>query len=199
MGNANSVKGLKMLETIYPTADKKTIFADPKMKKKLDKELAKDQKQGKPPPVDPNAGDEQPVDGNQDALIDKCVRAIWETYDPKNHGFLDKKIGTKFFIDAFEIYAYRKGQKPKEALPPGNNMKKAAETCFTKMNKSGNQKITFQEFEEYINVYELDEALEPFTNQSGVNIDVERVDFVNVEQFRGQKKDGPKLVYRNYG
>eukprot|EP01121_Diplochlamys_sp_Union-15-3_P022119 TRINITY_DN931_c0_g2_i3.p1 TRINITY_DN931_c0_g2~~TRINITY_DN931_c0_g2_i3.p1 ORF type:complete len:225 (-),score=67.14 TRINITY_DN931_c0_g2_i3:37-636(-) len=195
---ANSVKGLKVMETIYPSQDGKSVFDNnPKLKAKLDKEMAKGHKEGGPKEPDPP--EEDYVDGDLDAVVDRVIKSVWEYYDRKQKGFLDKKRGERFFKDGLEVYALRKGLKGgKEALGQGVNMKKALEDSFKKMNVSGSGKIVFQEFEEFLNCYDIEEAMQPFTGGSGVSIDPSKVKFVDTSQFRGQKKDGPKLVYRNY-
>eukprot|EP01120_Amphizonella_sp_Union-15-10_P012146 TRINITY_DN5350_c0_g1_i1.p1 TRINITY_DN5350_c0_g1~~TRINITY_DN5350_c0_g1_i1.p1 ORF type:complete len:198 (-),score=51.33 TRINITY_DN5350_c0_g1_i1:112-705(-) len=195
MGN-DSVRGLKVMETIYPSPDHKSVFdKDPKLKAKLDKELAKakgtDQHKEEHP-------DEEPIDGDMDSVIDRVVKSVWEYYDPKQKGFLDKKRGEQFFKDGFEVYALRKGQKSKEALGPGIKLGSALQQCFQTMNKSGNGKITYEEFVEYLNCYDIEEAMAPFTGQQAVTIDTTKVPMVDTSQFKGQKKEGPKLVYRNY-
>jgi len=191
---ANSVKGLKVMETIYPSPEGKSVFdTNPKLKAKLDKEMAK----SKTAAVQAE-GDEHYVDGDMDAIVDKVIKSVWEYYDHKQKGFLDKKTGTQFFKDGFEVYALRKGVKAKEALGQGINMKKALDISFQKMNTSKTGKITYQEFEEFLNCYDIEEAMEPFTGLQGVAVDLSRVQMVDTAQFKGQKKEGPKLVYRNY-
>jgi hypothetical protein len=67
------------------------VFSDPKLKAKLDKEIAK----GKIKPDLP--ADEEPVDGDMDALVEKVIKDVWMTYDVKNQNFIDKKKAEQFF------------------------------------------------------------------------------------------------------
>jgi hypothetical protein len=48
------------------------------------------------------------------------AREIWQFYDPKNLGSINKKAAEKFLKDCFQLYSLRKRCKaPKEALGPG--------------------------------------------------------------------------------
>jgi len=76
----------------YPSEDGRSVFdSDPKLKAKLDRELAK----GKIPmePTD----NEEPIDADLDMLVARAVEEVWKTYDPKMTGFMDKKNMEKFF------------------------------------------------------------------------------------------------------
>lgn len=64
---------------------------------------------------------------------------------------------------------------------------------------SFSKQVNYNEFEDFINTYDIDEALGSMLNKNGVDIDINRVQFVDVSQMTGQaRKDGPKPVYRDY-
>jgi len=66
------------------------------------------------------------------------------------------------------------------------------------MNPSQSGTITMQEFTEFLNCYDLNEVLGPFLqapNEVDINMNVNLVD---IRQFENQKREGPKLVYRDY-
>lgn len=61
------------------------------------------------------------------------------------------------------------------------------------------KQANYNDFEDFINTYDIDEALGSMLNKNGVDIDINRVQFVDVSQMTGQaRKDGPKPVYRDY-
>lgn len=61
------------------------------------------------------------------------------------------------------------------------------------------KQANYNDFEDFINTYDIDEALGSLLNKNGVDIDINRVQFVDVSQMTGQgRKDGPKPVYRDY-
>eukprot|EP01122_Echinamoeba_exundans_P017855 TRINITY_DN9806_c0_g1_i1.p1 TRINITY_DN9806_c0_g1~~TRINITY_DN9806_c0_g1_i1.p1 ORF type:complete len:195 (+),score=58.38 TRINITY_DN9806_c0_g1_i1:269-853(+) len=189
---AASVKGLKMMETIFPSEDGRSVFADPKLKAKLDKEIAK----GKIKPEMP--ADEEPVDGDMDELIDRVIKEVWATYDVKNQGFIDKKKAAQFFKDALEVYALRKGMKgSKDALGPGVNQSKASDECVAKLNKSGSGRITFEEFEDYMNTYDIEEALGPFLARTSIDVKAQ-VPMVDISQISTQAEQVTRPKYREY-
>jgi hypothetical protein len=58
--------------------------------------------------------------------------------------------------------------------------------------------INLQQFQEYINCYSIEEALADFL---GTSIEVEismDVQMVDVNQFANAKREGPRLVFREY-
>jgi len=77
----NNVKGLKMMETIYPSPNGQSVIPQ----EKLDKEIRK----GTIKADDPNA--EKDLDGDMDERIDQCIKEVWSYYDPKGTGILPKK------------------------------------------------------------------------------------------------------------
>jgi hypothetical protein len=178
---------------MFPTEQKTTIFNDPKLKQKLDKEIAKGKIKADIPE------DEEALDPDLDSSIDKYVREAWQYYDKKNQGFIEKKVALQFFKDSLELYAIRRGQKVKDVLAEGVNMSKALEESYLKMSKNGDKQANYNDFEDFINTYDIDEALGSMLNKNGVDIDINRVQFVDVSQMTGQaRKDGPKPVYRDY-
>ena len=76
---------------MFPTEQKSTIFNDPKLKQKLDKEIAKGKIKADIPE------DEEALDPDLDSSIDKYVREAWQYYDKKNQGFIEKKVALQFF------------------------------------------------------------------------------------------------------
>jgi hypothetical protein len=192
---AKTVKGLKMMEAMFPSDDGSTVFSDrnPKLKAKLEKEIAKGKI--KPDPIE----DEQAVDGDNDTHIDKYVKEVWSYYDRKNQGQIEKRVALQFFKDSLELYALRKGMKVKDVLAQGVNMSKALEESYTKMSKTQGKTVSFQEFEDFVCTYDIDEALGAFLNKPSIDIDLSRVQFVDVSQFTAaNKREGPKPVYRDY-
>eukprot|EP01130_Rhizamoeba_saxonica_P006589 TRINITY_DN2624_c0_g2_i1.p1 TRINITY_DN2624_c0_g2~~TRINITY_DN2624_c0_g2_i1.p1 ORF type:complete len:205 (-),score=44.58 TRINITY_DN2624_c0_g2_i1:66-656(-) len=193
MGGSVSAAGLKLMEELYPSDNGQTIFTNPKLAQKLEKELGK-----RGISLDDIMAEEDYVDGDMDADIDRCIQKIFQIYDRKGTGSINKKLGSQFFVDCLELYALRKGQKKgKDCLGPSVNMKKATEECWQLLSNGGSM-VNLQQFTEFLNCYDIDEALHPFLgsgNTQTINISVE---YVNCEAFVGQARDGPKLVYRDY-
>lgn len=102
--------------------------------------------------------------------------------EKKTPGVLSRKIGEQFFKDCFELYAMRQNKKMKDYKV---DVKKAAASSFLKMSGGGydkkmkntnmrqtfinaililmiRQTINFQQFQEYINCYAIEEALSDF-------------------------------------
>jgi len=148
-----------LMETIYPQ-EGKSVFDDPK----LAKELAKEMKKGtirKPTPSD--AVD---VDEDLDSKLLAAVAEVWSFYDPKGVGTIQKKMALKFFEDALDLYAFRKGVKEKEVMGQGVSKKKALDDCFNLMSGNG-QAVSKQQFEAYIHCNDLEEAMAPLTGRAG--------------------------------
>jgi len=113
---ANSVKGLKVMETIYPSPEGKSVFdTNPKLKAKLDKEMAK----SKTAAVQAE-GDEHYVDGDMDAIVDKVIKSVWEYYDHKQKGFLDKKNWNPILQGWLRSLCVAKGCKSKRSVRSRN-------------------------------------------------------------------------------
>jgi len=186
--------GLKMMEAIYPTKNPSTVFNDPKMKTNLDKEVLK-----RGLKLDDLEPDEQAVDGDLDADIDRCVGMAFQVYENKKQpGTIAKKDAQQFFKDCLELYAMRQGKKSsKEILPKGIKMDKAVDDCVKKMSNLNGGLVTKEEFEKFLNCFDIDEALEPFFNTQGIDIDPTVV-MVDTTQFANAQREGPKLVYRDY-
>ncbi len=111
---AASVKGLVLMESVFPSAEGYTVFDDPKIKQQLVKEM----KKGTIKP--PAATDEVDVDEDLDSKVDQMAKEIWQYYDPKGTGNINKKAAQKFLKDCFQLYSLRKRCKaPKDALAPG--------------------------------------------------------------------------------
>jgi len=193
MGAKQSMVGLKMMEAIYPSPTKTTVFTDAKLKTTLDKEVLK-----RGIKLDDLEPDEIAIDGDLDADIDRCIQMVFQVYDKKNTGTISKKDAQQFFKDCLELYALRQGKKSsKEILPKGVKMDKALQDCVRKMSPLTTGVVTKDEFEKFLNCYDIDEALEPFFNTNGIDIDA-NVTFVDTSQFANAQREGPKLVYRDY-
>eukprot|EP01129_Flabellula_baltica_P000061 TRINITY_DN10063_c0_g1_i1.p1 TRINITY_DN10063_c0_g1~~TRINITY_DN10063_c0_g1_i1.p1 ORF type:complete len:212 (+),score=65.39 TRINITY_DN10063_c0_g1_i1:46-636(+) len=193
MGGAASAAGLRMMEIIWPSAGQSVILSNPKMLSKFEKEMNKSNLS-----ADIFEGDEDYIDGDMDTEVSRCIDHIWSVYDKKNTGSLNKKAVQQFFSDLLELYALRTNRKKKDCLGAGVNMKKASEDCFVKMNVSGSQMVTKDEFSQFLLCYDLDEALAPFTGTGDtVNVNL-NVSLVDTSVFENQKREGPKLVYRDY-
>jgi len=188
------------MEQLYPLPDGASMFdRDPKLKKQFESDV----KKGIIKLPDPNLP--QDVDDDQDEKIDRCVKEVWGYYDKKNQGFIDKKMGEQFFKDALELFSIRKGCKsPKELLPPGGSMGKALDSAFHSLDKSGQGRIDFAAFAEFVNQSDLDEALSLITGQTGareVEAVVSQAKLVDVAAIAASnpKKVVPgQIQYRNY-
>lgn len=175
------------METIYPNPNGQTVIPHDK----LEKAIAK----GQIRPDDPNA--EKELDQDMDERIDKCIREVWAHYDPKGTGVLPKKIVQRFFKDALELYALRLGRKSsKDVIAPGVNSSQAMETAYRMVTSNPNQ-VTFQEFENFLNCYDLEEALGPWLNINSVNVTKDNVQWVDTTQFRQAAEQPKKVVYRD--
>jgi hypothetical protein len=63
-------------------------------------------------------------------------------------------------------------------------------------NPSG--QCTRKEFEDFINCYDLEEALGSFLGLSEVAVNTASVQFVDTSQLKGQQQQIKKPVYRDY-
>ncbi|XP_049848704.1 uncharacterized protein LOC126316455 [Schistocerca gregaria] len=192
MGNS-SVKGIKMIESIYPSEDGSSVFDKmPKLKAKLDREYAKGT-------IKFTETEEEPIDGDLDAVIDSAIKEVWCTYDPKGTGLMDKKAAEKFFKDALQVYAIRQGGKTeKDAIPKGVNSSDAMKQSIAILNKKGTGRTSQQEFEDFVRTYDIEEALGHFLGKTdGVVIDFTKAVFIDVSQFHTKQAD-IKPVYRDY-
>jgi len=191
MGAEQSVIGLRMMEVIYPAKGRTSIFSvNLKAKAALEKECKK-----RGITLDDLEPEEEAVDGDLDSEIERCVKKVWAVYDKKNQGALPKKIVEQFFRDTLELYAIRSQKKLKDIVKGDN--KKAMAASIAKMSSNGSGNVTYQEFEQFVFTYDVDEALEAFFQQQGMDIDPQ-VQFVDVSMFTNQNREGPKLVYRDY-
>eukprot|EP01089_Gocevia_fonbrunei_P010731 TRINITY_DN236_c0_g1_i1.p1 TRINITY_DN236_c0_g1~~TRINITY_DN236_c0_g1_i1.p1 ORF type:complete len:198 (+),score=49.18 TRINITY_DN236_c0_g1_i1:872-1465(+) len=193
---AHSVKGLVLMETIYPSTDGRTVFDDPKLAQQLAKEIKKGTVRL------PTKSDEVDVDEDIDSKLVGCVSEVWSFYDQKNTGAVEKKAGVQFFKDALELYATRKGQKPRDVAGQGVNLNRAIDECYNKM--SGNQpRVTKQQFENYIYCHDLDEALAPCFGQSGLTIQsrlpTNMMFDPNTLPKEATSVDMTQIKYRDYG
>eukprot|EP01114_Cavostelium_apophysatum_P000659 TRINITY_DN105_c0_g1_i1.p1 TRINITY_DN105_c0_g1~~TRINITY_DN105_c0_g1_i1.p1 ORF type:complete len:190 (+),score=51.69 TRINITY_DN105_c0_g1_i1:119-688(+) len=181
----NNVKGLYWMETMFPDPSGRSVIPPEKLQKEIEKGTIK-----------PFQRDEKDVDGDMDDYIDKVIREVWNFYDPKGTNMIPKALVQKFFKDALEIYAMRKGAKSsKEVLGPGVKYNDALTECVGKMTQTG--QCSFKDFEEFLNCYDLEEALGPFLGIREVTIN-NRVEFVNVDQFKEQAAQPKKVQYRDY-
>jgi len=120
MGGAVSFPGLRMMEIIWPTGQQ-SIFnpTNPKMQGKLEKGLQK-------LAINPDdlEGDEDYLDGDMDAEIDRILEKIFKVYDKKGVGNLPKKVAQQFISDLLELHCLRQNRKKKDVVPKGVNQKK---------------------------------------------------------------------------
>jgi len=186
--------GLRMMEIVWPT-NQSVFSTNPKMQAKLEKDLLKRN-------INPNdlEGEEDYVDGDMDAEIDRIVEKIFMVYDKKQTKLLPKKVAQKFFSDLLELYCLRQNRKKKDVVPKNVKEQKAIEECVAKMNSSGGKDITQNEFIEFMNCYDISEALAPFIGNGATEFDIttSNIQMVDTRQFENQKREGPKLVYREY-
>ena len=188
MGGSNT-KGLYLCETIYPPEDGKSCIPPEKLEKAI--------KKGEIPAKNPD--DEEDLDEDEDEKIDKCIREVFNYYDPKLVGFWSKKQTQQFFKDALALIALRKNCKTKDLLPPGKNMDRVLEEAFTKL-AAGGKEVRFEKFEEFINENDLADALSAITgNEEPIEIK-KNVQLVDVSQL--PSSSGPvkgQIQYRDYG
>ena len=186
---ANNTKGLYLCETIYPPEDGRSCIPPEKLQKAIQK--------GEIPARDPD--EEEDLDENMDEIIDGCIREVWQYYDPKAVGFLNKKQTQQFFKDALNLVALRKNCKVKD-LFAGRKEGAAMDEAFRKVNTSNDGKVNFEQFEEFINMCELDEAVAFLTGGNAeTQIDTSKVELVDNSQL--PSGGGPvkgKIEYRDY-
>eukprot|EP01118_Nematostelium_gracile_P013358 TRINITY_DN5028_c0_g1_i1.p1 TRINITY_DN5028_c0_g1~~TRINITY_DN5028_c0_g1_i1.p1 ORF type:complete len:190 (-),score=59.49 TRINITY_DN5028_c0_g1_i1:65-634(-) len=181
----NNVKGLYWMETMFPLPDGRSMIPP----EQLQKEIAKGT-------IVPRQNSEQNLDGDLDEFIDKTVREIWQFYDPKNTNMMPKKVMKKFISDCLELYALRKGfKKSAEVIAPGVNKSQAMEASIAKI--TNNPTCTYQEFENFISCYDLDEALGAFLNVSQINVN-SQVQYVDTSVFKEQAAKPKAVQYRDY-
>mmetsp|Transcript_5214 Transcript_5214/g.14694 ORF Transcript_5214/g.14694 Transcript_5214/m.14694 type:complete len:198 (+) Transcript_5214:116-709(+) len=191
-----STKAIYLCETIYPPENGMSAIPREKLEKAVQK--------GEIPASALNAKEEE-LDGDMDAIIDAAIREVWSFYDKKNEGYISKGTAKKFLEHAFELLALRKGaKKSKELLAPGVSQGKAIDQTFLQMvnNDATAKQLTFQDFENFINANDLEEALGALTGQTGpitINTNVESVDAAKMAKQFGGKTDAPgEIEYREY-
>lgn len=195
MGAGQSVRGLYLIEGIWPSPDGSTLFSDPAYKQKLDKEI--NAGWNPPPRLEPG------IDENLDKVIDACIKEVWDAYDPKKLGYMDKKSSTKFFNDSLEIFAARKGVKVKELLGPGVNKGKVIQGVIDRLG-SGTGNIQYKAFEAFVNEADLSEALALFTGQEGPTEVKSRLDQSKMFDPNSVKREaraagsGAEIKFRDY-
>lgn len=60
------------------------------------------------------------------------------------------------------------------------------------------QQVNFEEFRNFLNAYDMEEALADYLNHTPeINIPT-NIQLVDVSQFANAQREGPKLVYREY-
>jgi len=105
----------------------------------------------------------------------------------------------QFFKDCLELYALRQGKKVKDILPKSVVMKKSLALAVSKMNPTGNGIVTKQEFQQFMNTYDMEEVLQDFFPPGdGIDINASNINWVDTSQFANQAREGPALVYRDY-
>jgi len=132
-----------------------------------------------------------------DDKIDRAIKDVWAHYDPKGTGVIPKKMVDKFFKDSLELYALRVGKKSsKDVVAPGVNYGAAMDASIAKVTTTG--QATFKQFEDFLNCYDIDEALGSFLNINSVAVSASKVQFVDTSQFKSQSQQPKKVVYRDY-
>ena len=115
------------------------------------------------PGVDPAelAKEEENWDGyeDEDEAIDLYMDEVWNWYDKKQAGFLSAKTSKQFLKDALDLFALRKGKKPKEVLPQGRSVKEAIDTAHRSIAKSDPKKLLKSEFKDFVNMADLSDIM----------------------------------------
>eukprot|EP01119_Soliformovum_irregulare_P008552 TRINITY_DN21667_c0_g1_i1.p1 TRINITY_DN21667_c0_g1~~TRINITY_DN21667_c0_g1_i1.p1 ORF type:complete len:196 (-),score=58.85 TRINITY_DN21667_c0_g1_i1:126-713(-) len=183
----NNVKGLYWMETLFPNPNGQSMIPPEVLQKEIQKGTI----------VPLNLGAEKNLDGDTDEYVDKVVRDIWNFYDPKGTGLMTKKALQKFFKDALEIYAMRKGfKKGAESMAPGVKSGEAMAQSVAKVTQNP-QGCSYQEFENFVNCYDLDEALGSFLNIGEVAVS-NNVQFVDTSHFKEEAAKPKAVQYRDY-
>jgi len=183
----NNVKGIYWMETIYPPPNGQSVIPPEKLQKEIQKGTIK--------PDDPHAVKD--LDGDMDEKIDKVIREVFTHYDPKSTGQISKSTISKFFKDSLDLYAMRLGKKGgKEIIAPGVNYSQAMKDSIAKMTPG--EQATYKQFEDFLNCYDIEEALGCFLNVSEVSVNTHNVQFIDTEQFKAQAAAPKKVVYREY-
>jgi hypothetical protein len=135
--------------------------------------------------------EEEDLDEDMDEILDKHIREVWSYYDPKGQEFLTKKQATQFFKDMLDLFALRRNMKPKDLLGPGVSLSSALTSSFQQLDKSNSNTITFTEFEEFVNMSDIEEALSLITGKTGpVEINVHAVEKVDPEAMAASAGGG---------
>lgn len=101
--------------------------------------------------------------------------------------------------DALKIYALRQGrQSGKEVVAPGVNYSQALDQSVAKVTTNPNGQCSRKEFEDFLNLYDLQEALGSFLGVSEVAVNTQAVTFVDTTQLKSQQSQVKKPVYRDY-
>jgi len=180
------VKGLYWMETIFPLPNGQSVIPAEKLQKEIEKGT-----------IVPRNTSEKELDGDMDEYIDKLIREIWTFYDPKNTGMMPRKVIEKFFKDSLDLYALRQGRKKgQEVMAPGIKFGQAMQTSVAKVT-SNEKGCSFKEFEDFINCYELDEALGAFLGIGEVAV-AHNVQFVDTSVFKEDASKPKAVQYRDY-
>lgn len=193
MGGSNT-KALWLCEQIFPNSNGASSIPPEKLQKLI--------ASGKIPQSAMNAGGDVDLDDDLDSRIDACIKEVWAYYDPKMVGSINKSKAITFFKDALDLFALRRQAKTSDLLKPGVSMSKALEESFRQMDTSGTGVITFSQFEEFINTYDLEEALALITGQ-GVSPDIstssaQMADYSGLAAASGEGQKA-QIQYRDYG
>jgi len=188
MGGSN-VKGLYYMEVIYPSPNGQSVIPQEKLQKAIS--------DGKIVPENPNAP--KFIDGNMDDKVDQVIAEIWGYYDKNQTGVISRSTLKKFFEDALKIYALRQGrQSGKEVVAPGVNYSQALDQSVAKVTTNPNGQCSRKEFEDFLNLYDLQEALGSFLGISEVAVNTQAVAFVDTSQMKSGQQQVKKPVYRDY-
>jgi len=177
------------MEVIFPSPTGQSVIPQEKLQKAIqDKKIT---------PENPNAP--KFLDGNMDDKADAVITEIWNYYDKNQTGVISKSTLKKFFEDALTVYALRKGMKDKkDVMPPQVSFGQACDQSVAKVTTNPNGQCSKKEFEDFINCYDLEEALGSFLGISEVMVNTSAVQFVDTSQLKGQGQQVKKPVYRDY-
>ena len=154
---------------------------------------------GKIPP--PKRGGDEDLDDDLDAQLEQYIREVWNYYDPKNVGSINKGKAIQFFKDAMALFAARKAMKTKDLLKPGVSMNAALEDSFRQMDTSATGSISFKQFEEFVGSYTLDEALALITGNNlptDISTSIQLADYSHLASSSDEPKKA-QIEYRDYG
>ena len=175
------------METIWPNDNGTSVIPPDQLQKEIQKGTIR------PRPQKTKGGDE-----DMDEYVDEVVNEIYQHYDPKGVGQIKKSVLKKFFNDALEIYALRQGRKSaKEVIAPNVKKDQAMSESIAKVLSNPQAEFcSKKEFEDFLNCYDLDEALGSFLGKSEFAVN-NNIQFVDTSAFKEQADAPKKVQYRD--